>query len=600
MHKFEQQKSLGHTPKESKENMTRIRTYLLVAAALLAAALPGLAQQSCSDSTRFHIANGKYNASAYNTWRAQIYTGNSATGTASIVLRQNGVALCDGYTFQPFSVGQAISVGTGSNAETVTITAVSSCAKNGPPNACTLTGSFSNTHGSGELVLSGTFGAQEAVNDAFNNGGGVVSIGPAFSFVGGLDSTINGLLPYLSVTIEDNRKGGIQYWNSMPSTTSLLAAGSVLTGQAACDSTHQFCSDGTVAGSASWGGTVYGCYTLVDINGNESPCSATNNFTSVASKAIDMGVSLTARTDNVVGWKPYLSVSGGSYALAYSIPLLTQPSTLLAVPVSAGVCTLTTLETTTPACAIANSKYGQSGSTTGASGSFLGGAQITGYPVVSNTLAPEIGSASALQHNPNEEAHASYAYIPGMRIGVPGIQGAHIVFPITAAAQTTIGQVEGSIPLPANFMNYVGRTIEVCGLIVKTSTVADTVDEIQIWWDAEGSNVTAGTPVQLSSIKITEATALAAAANFHFCQQLTTTVASTSATGGSITPGTGWASVSQVSAGANPSGGSTSLVAAVASLNLALPAHLSIELKHTTGTDGAGSTLQGATVRIIN
>jgi hypothetical protein len=340
---------------------------------------------------------------------------------------------------------------------------------------------------------------------------------------------------------------------------------------------------------------------LVDVNGNESPCSADASFTSVASKAIDIGTSFTARTDNVVGWKPYLSVSAGSYVLSYSLPLLTQPTVLLAVPVSAGVCTLTALETVTPACAIANSKYGQSGSTTGANGTFLGGAQFTSYPVVTNTLAPEIGSVSALQHNPNEEAHATYAYVPGSRIGVPGIQAQHIVFPITAAAQTTIGEVVGSIPIPASFMNFVGRTVEVCGTIAKTSTTADTVDEIQVWWDAEGSNVTAGTPVQLSSIKSTEAAPLAAAANFQFCQQLTTTVAATSATGGSIAPGIGFSAVSQVAAGANPSVGSSATTGtAVGSLNLALPAHLTIELKHTTGTDGAGATLYGATVRIIN
>jgi hypothetical protein len=533
----------------------------------------------------------------YSKWQLVIYSSVIA-GTSTVQVSYSGATLntgpqtactfkaVNGRTYSPIAIGVPITIND-SSSETVTPTAVVNSAT-----GCSFTATLTYAHGAGILLSSGTFGLQEAIQDAFAMGGGTVVADPFWSALGGTDALLSAALPYTGVTIEDDRKGSPQYWNALPSTTSLLAAPTTLTSQAACDATHQFCSDPTVAGSASWGGTVHGCITLVDLNGNESPCSADASFTSVASKAINIGTSFTARTDNVVGWKPYLSVSGGSYALSYSLPLLTQPTVLLAVPVSTGVCTLTTLETTTPACAIANSKYAQSGSTTGAAGTFLGGAQFTGYPVVTNMLAPEIGSVSALQHNPNEEAHATYAYVPGSRIGVPGIQAQHIVFPITAAAQTTIGEVVGSIPLPASFMNFIGRTVEVCGTIAKTSTTADTVDEIQVWWDAEGSNVTAGTPVQLSSIKITEAVALAAAANFQFCQQLTTTVASTSATGGSIAPGLGFATVSQVAAGANPSAGSSATSGtAVGSLNLALPAHLTIELKHTTGTDGAGATL---------
>ena len=536
-------------------------------------------------------------------WNAEspglgVGAGSNSAGTYAITLNYGFTTSVTGIQFYPVNVNAPIAIGSGTAYEVVTPTSVS-CSTPMVYQTCTITAAFTYAHGVGDTVRSGSAGLQEAINFLQQWGGGKVIVDLLWSSLGGTNALLSAAVPYQNVFIEDTR-AQLQYWNPNPSTTSLLAAPAVLTGQAACDTTHQFCSDSTVAGSASWGGTVYGCYTLVDINGNESPCSATNYFTTVASKAIDMGVSFTARTDNVVGWKPYLSVSAGSYVLAYSVPLLTQPTVLLATPVSSGVCTLTTLETTTPACAIANSKYGQSGSTVGAGTLFTGGAQYTGYPVVSNTLAPEIGSVSALQHNPNEEAHATYAYIPSQHVGLPGVQSEHIIFPITAAAQTGIAEVEGSFPLPANFMNYVGRTIEVCGLIVKTSTTADVTDTLAIWWDAEGSNVTAGTPVKISSINLTPAVALAAAANFQFCQQLTTTVASTSATGGTITPGVGFLTVSQVSAGANSAVAATSLVAGIASLNLALPAHLTVELLHNTGTDGAGTTLEGATVRVIN
>lgn len=577
-----------------KINMKSLKILLGALLTVLFVVTPAVAQNTFK---------ARFDAVDYGKWQMVIYS-SVASGTQTVQVSYPGSTLntgsqtactftaVNGRTFSPFAVGVPITIND-SNSETVTPTAVTNAAS-----GCSFTASLTNAHAAGVLLSSGTYGLQEAIQDAFVMGGGTVVADPFWTLAGGTDALLSAALPFTGVTIEDSRKGAVQYWNALPSTTTLLAAPTTLTGQAACDSTHQFCSDSAVAGSASWGGTVHGCITLVDINGNESPCSADSSFTSVASKAINLGTSFTARTDNVVGWKPYLSVSGGSYVLAYSIPLLTQPSVLLAVPVSAGVCTLTTLETTTPACAIANSKYGQSGSTTGANGTFLGGAQVTGYPVVTSTLAPEIGSVSALQHNPNEEAHATYAYVPGSRVGIPGVQAMHVVFPITAAAQTTIGEVMGTFPLPANFMNYVGRTIEVCGLISKTSTVADTVDDIQIWWDAEGSNVTAGTPVQISSIKLTSTGTAAFTTNF--CQQLTTTVASASATGGTILPGQGWLTKSQVAAGTLPVAASASLVAAVGSLNLALPAHLSVELVHTTGTDGAGATLLGATVRVIN
>lgn len=543
-------------------------------------------------------------AADFAHWTGRVSVGTTAgnTGSYTITMNRGYEVNTRNVSFVPYNVETPITVGVGATQETVTPTAVSGCGVNsstGTASTCQITATFTYTHGTGTPVTTGDYGLEEAIQ-FLQPGGGQVMIDQQWYGMGATGNTLYSAVPMGNVNIVDVSQNATQYWTTTPATTSALAAPSALTAAAACVvAGAQFCSDANVAGSASWGGTVHGCFTLVDIMGNESPCSSDISFTSVASKAIDMG-DPAAVTSNVVGWKPYVSVSGGTYALSYSMPLLTQPTVLQAVPVSAGVCTLTKLETVTPACAIGNTTYGQAASTTGAGTLFAGGAQFTSYPVVTNTLAPEIGSASATAYNPNEEAHATYRYAPGSHVGLPGIQSAHFVFPITAAAQTTVGEISASIPLSANFMNYPGRTLRVCGNIAKTSTTADTVDSIQLWWDAEGSNVTAGTPVELSSINITEAVALAAAANFHFCQDIITTIASTSATGGTITPGTGWATVSQVSAGANPSGGSSSLVAAVGSLNLALPAHVSVLFTHSTGTDGAGSKLYGLTAQIVN
>ena len=392
-----------------------------------------------------------------------------------------------------------------------------------------------------------------------------------------------------NVAIEDTSNAAPIIWNVGPTTTTALATGTTLTAQAACDATHIFCSDASVAGSASWGSTVYGCFTYVDILGNEGPCTATASFTSVASKAIDIWLGTgPAASTGAVGWKPYLSVSGGSYALAYSIPLVTQPSTVGAALASSAVCTLTTIETITPACAVKNTNYGQAGS----------GAQITGYPVVTSQLAPEAASASASTYNGNPNGKTIYGYIPGSHFGTPGLTALEFPFPITTALQTTVAGVAGSIYLPPGYMNYVGRGIRVCGLLFKTSTTADTVSKIQLWWDAEGSNVTAGTPVQLTNAQVTNT--LSSAANYQFCQDIYTTVAAAGATGGTIIPGQGYLTDSNITAGTAPVSGPTNLVAAVGSLNLALNARLDVVYNHTTGTDGSGVTLQGVTVTPLN
>lgn len=540
----------------------------------------------------FGQATRNFVASQYGTWSVPVAVGNTATGSATITLQSGVVTLSNGTVIAPFAVTAPITINDGASTETVTPTAVSGCTIGALENSCQITASFANTHGRGISVQSGSAGLQEAINAAQSYGGGRVFID---SLWGGTNATLIAAVPFSTVSIQDDR-GPTQYWNVTPAATTALATPAALTSQLACDTTHQFCSDASVAGSASWGSTIYCGVTYVDIMGNESLTSTTANFTSAASKAID--IASPAASTGAVGWKPYCSVSGGTYALAYSIPLVTQPTAIGAVPVSNGTCTLTTLETITPACALTNATYGQTASIVGKSSLFNGGAQITGYPVVTSMLAPNLDSASAQSLNPSNGGHTIYQYVPSSRVGLPGITSSNMSFPITTAAQTTIGQVAGSIHLPPGFMNYPGRTIEVCGMLSKTSTTADTITNIQLWWDAEGSNVTAGTAVQLSNIQITQT--LTAAATISFCQQIQTTVASASATGGTLLAGNGWMTEAQVAAGTIHTGSTNVTFAAVGSLNLALHANIEVVYNHTTGTDGAGVVLINPTVKILN
>lgn len=543
--------------------------------------VPLTAQAQTSDLSR---VAGRFVADNYTRWQERVFAGPvAAASPATLVVTSVPVSLPDGRSIVPFWVGQHVTVGTGSNSETVQITAVNGCYLGSQNGTCSISGNTSNSHGQGDLIVSETFGLEEAIFDANSSGGGVVTVDRAWAVHGGTNAMLTAAVPFSSVNVEDTRYASESFWTPSPNAT-ILATPATLTAQAGCDSTHTFCSDATVAGSASWGGTVYGCITYVDIMGQESPtCSATASFTSVASKAIDIGAPVASA--GAVGWKPYLSVSGGSYALAYSVPLLTQAG------VSTGVCTLTTLETITPACAVANTTYGQASS---------GQAQFTGYPVVTSQLAPEVGSASATTYNPNSDGHTVYTYTIGSHVGVPGTVSLSQPFPITAAAQTTVGEVLGTVNVAPGFMNYVGRAVEICGLASKTSTTADTVDSFKLLWDAEGSNVTAGTPVTIGTLVGTPATALAAAANFHFCFQVMTTVASTTATGSSIFATDGYYTVAQTSAGANPSAGVISNTATVGSLNTSLNGRFSILMAHTTGTDGAGVLLQNLSVRVLN
>jgi hypothetical protein len=87
---------------------------------------------------------------------------------------------------------------------------------------------------------------------------------------------------------------------------------------------------------------------------------------------------------------------------------------------------------------------------------------------------------------------------------------------------------------------------------------------------------------------------------FSFCQDLTTTVASASATGGSILAANGFLIESALITGATPAAGPSNIGnAAVGSLNLANAARLQVIMVQTTSTT-AVPQLENLTVQILN
>ena len=149
--------------------------------------------------------------------RIDLASGPSSVGTATLTVAYGTVTLTDGTIISPLSVLAPVTVGTGSNAETVTPTAVS-CNTPRVYQSCSFTASFTYQHGTGDQVTSGTVGLQEAINFANSKGGGLALVDYGWTIMGGTSALITAAVPLPSVTIEDDRYSGFQFWNPMPTT----------------------------------------------------------------------------------------------------------------------------------------------------------------------------------------------------------------------------------------------------------------------------------------------------------------------------------------------------------------------------------------------
>lgn len=527
---------------------------------------------------------------------ANIVQGFTGTGTQSATVCPAVRALGDGRVINLFSTNAPVLFDMGTSiSETVTPTSVSlitpPIGQQGDQQCAVLTGSFTFAHGASQFtnqVRSGTFGLQEAINDAasantsgYSAGtGGLVAVDASW---GGTSTMLAAAQVYPNVSIADYRFGGTTYWNPQQSTAAVLPAPTALTGQAACDATHSFCSDANAVGT--WAAVAYfGCIAYVDIMGQEGPCSTTATFTAVASKAIDVGV--PAASTGAVGYVIYI---GTSYLLASSVAI--TPS----------VCTMTTLETTTPACAITNTKYGQTGSTFGVNALFTGGAQVAAITLVTSPgklLATTASATTAYIGTPNGRS-ASYVYAPSSRLGIPGVPGVSLPFTITSAAASTVPNVVATINLPPAFMNFIGRTIRVCGFASATGTSSATIVGFTLWWEAAPSNASGPLPLIIGGPNVT-GTLASAIDQYSFCQEFSTIT--TGATG-TVLPGNGTLTFSDTVAGTHPFSGPNVQVGAPAAMSLTggvgFPTHLHVVYLHTTGTDGTGIIAQKITVEAL-
>jgi len=531
-------------------------------------------------------------------WQGRVISGNSATGVGTIIIAGStggagGLQMADGTTVAlqtVFSVLTPVTVDWGQGAaETVTPTAVSvgtcpagNIGVGGSVQCASITATFANTHGQSAVVTDGTYGLQTAINYANALGGGMVSIDTVWRQMGGTNAMLTAAIPFANVAVYDQRLEAPQYWPIQGGAT-ITTAPAVLTA-----ATAGFGVNGAnfTGGFYTGSNTYITCITYVDIAGQESPCSATFTIsTSGVATTDQIGYTIPAAATGQVGYKIYITLNGGSYISAYNVPLVAQPTVVGVYPVSNGVCTLTVVETITPACALPNTTYNQAGS----------GAVVSALTLNTSQIEPELTTASSTTiYVPNPGGRTAYTYTPGSHLGTPGTVAGSQPFTITTAAATVTPNVLGTINIAPGFMNYVGRTLEVCGYATNASTSTDTIEAIQFQWDANGQN-TAGKGVVIGYENMTATGIL----TMSFCQDFITTATGATATGGSINTAGGTLSGSAAALGVSGAGTNT-LIGTTALLNLADAARLNVIYLHTTGTDGAGLILQALTVKVVN
>jgi len=115
--------------------------------------------------------------------------GISATGTQTVTLAYGFTTLGDGTIVSPLATNAPINIGSGANLETVTPSAVS-CSTPQALDTCSFTATFANTHGVGDLVTTGSYGLQEAINAANAAGGGTVLVDSNWIALGASKTTI--------------------------------------------------------------------------------------------------------------------------------------------------------------------------------------------------------------------------------------------------------------------------------------------------------------------------------------------------------------------------------------------------------------------------
>jgi hypothetical protein len=168
----------------------------LITAVMAVASLCAYGQTSTpTAATQF---GGQFTQSAYANYAVQ-GTNFVPAGSQVLNLNTSTILLSDSRTALPFLVGTPLTVDNGTLQEVVTITQANCTVPNQP---CTIVATFTHPHSAPFRVATATFGLQEAINDAFNNGGGTVLV-DGFYTTGLLTSAV----AYSNVALQIPRAG---------------------------------------------------------------------------------------------------------------------------------------------------------------------------------------------------------------------------------------------------------------------------------------------------------------------------------------------------------------------------------------------------------
>lgn len=405
----------------------------------------------------------------------QVLNGSNTAGTYTITCQNSKAVANNGVSVTP-SVNASITIGFGTNEETVTPTSVTT------DNLGNLfiTATFANPHSAGDQVRSGTYGLQEAVNAAAAVGGGQVVVDGRWALGGGTTALITALALPTTVEVADNRTGGMQGYTNIPASVTALAAPTALSTAAA--------TNGLIT-TAATGGTISNAtyrlgVTYVDAFGGETTLSVdTASTATIATTGTTSTISVTspAAETGAVGYRVYMTAAAGATLTEILYPVGNAAITGTAVSGAA-----------LPCFAI-------------------------GTPVTINAIITGTAKVPAQ----NSAYSAATAEIPA---GVPVLSYPPFTAlgTIAAAATGTVGQVNLG---GAGFLNTIGRTVRFKGMYyVTTNGTAGTVTTELILASVYG--VTSITPFAAASASIA-ASVLTIGFNFD----ITMVTAATGATG---------------------------------------------------------------------
>jgi hypothetical protein len=238
----------------------------------------------------------------------------------------------------------------------------------------------------------------------------------------------------------------------------------------------------------------------VDAVGGVGQASATAHYTTAG--AVEIEFLAPAASTGAVG---YVLGIGLSYATAYWIPA------------TSGMCTLTTIETVVPACAVTNATYGQTGSNA-----------FVSKPATTFALYPNAGGVAAA-YNPNFQSHTTVSYAPSPR---PYVGFEQNYGPFTIAPALTAGQavVLGTFALPPGYLNYIPATLRITGKLTLTPSTQGSVQILVGIGDI--TDFTTGTPKAVCTLTTT-GTITTAAYDGQFQCDVTTNATGTT---GSLMP----------------------------------------------------------------